>query len=201
IRAHVERVSFVGPFTPTQPRSVLIVTMESTRYDALERALDGRHVMPRLRAEIDDGALSVPHAYATRGFTTTSLGNLFWGTYYDPGSSLFDDVRDSGWEIAAFSGYDLAIEGVELSAGLRRSEVRFDPRDDDSLVPPRDTSPARNVASAIESWLMSRDTERPFLGYVHLQDPHFPYDQDNPDVFSDGPLPSGRIEADNAGEV
>ena len=180
--------------------NVVLVFLESVRFDMLSAELEGRKVMPELSALVQNGALSAQHAYAAKGFTMASLTQAFWGGFYRPQSDLIDDFKANGYQILAFSGDNLQTEGFDVNLGLEKADLIYDPRDDPESGARFDTIPARLLIEAFDRALETEITE-PYFSYIFLQDPHFPYNQDNPFVFSDERISRDQITPDNQEQV
>ena len=76
----------------------------------------GRHTSPRNRS-----ATTRPHAYANSPYTSRSRAQLLGGRIapYVGQSTLLDDFRANGYEVAWFSGQDETF-------GARESGLRYD---------------------------------------------------------------------------
>lgn len=199
VRAEVEAMASYPPVTFTSRRNIIVVILESVRHSALSEEVDGRIVMPELRAMIANGALSCPDFHAARGFTLPSIGNLLWGGFARSETTLIDDFAANGYETLALSGYDLETEGL-IEMGLGATDYRFDAGDVNPGRNP-ETLPARAVLERIEQVLRSRDPARPFFMFVHLKDPHFPYRADNELVMVDRYLADGEIGPDRRDHI
>jgi len=179
-------------------KNVIVVFMESVRFDALTKYVDGQVVMPRMRALIRDGALVPQHAFATQGFTHASVKQFLFGGFHTTGTTVFDDFRDNNYEIAIVSGYNLQEEKFET---LLTGDYVFDPRSDDELASWQQTTPASGLVRRIDSFLAERNTERPFFLFSFFIDPHFPYKQVNPPVLCKKRIAAGDIRPENSVEV
>lgn len=178
-------------------KNVILVLMESVRHDMLDATIDGNLVMPNLKSFIDNGAARVDGAFATRGFTQNSVTQTFWGSYFDPGHSLVDDFKTLGYYSAVFSGEDLLDEQFDESLGWNRAgNLIVDPRSIAQNIHRKSTVPARILMDEVESFIADYDTQQPLFLYVFFQDPHFPYQQDNPNTFVDRPIQRSEITAE-----
>lgn len=177
-------------------KNVVLVLMESVRHDMLDAKIDDRLVMPNLNKFLDKGAQRFDNAFATRGFTQNSVTQTFWGSFFDPGHGLVDDFKALGYYTAAYSGEDLLDEGFDESLGWNRAGDRVvDPRSIPANIHKKSTLPARVLLDEIEDFLDAYDKQNPLFLYVFFQDPHFPYQQDNPNTFVDRPIKRSEIDA------
>ncbi len=186
----------------TNRMNVIYITLESVRFDALTKVMGGKRVMPHLRSLIDQrGAIAPQHVYASKGFTSSSITQLFWGGFFEPKTTLVDDFKSNDYFVGTFSGYDIKQEGFEEENGLTRGDLIFDPRYDKELGKWHESIPASRLARHIAAFIGDYDRKQPFFLYVHLMDPHFPYNQTNPFVLADGPISRARINRDNKEEL
>jgi hypothetical protein len=170
---------------PTTP-SALLITMDTTRADA--RVLGtARGRSPALDALAQRGILYesahtvapltlVAHASMLTGLVPPRHGIRDNGPWLLPQSArtLAEAARERGYRTAAFVaavvldrafGLDQGFEtysGPESSAERASFEVA--------------SLPAREVIDRVLAWLDARDRSRPFFLWVHLFDPHQPYD-------------------------
>ena len=194
-RNRIESMGQANDMSYLARKNVILVVMESVRHDMLDAKIDGKPVMPRLNAFIDDGAMRIDNAFATRGFTQNSITQAFWGSYFDPGHGLVDDFKALGYYTAAYSGEDLLDEGFDESLGWNRAGDRIvDPRSIAANIHHHTTVPASVLLDEVESFLDSYDAQNPLFLYVFFQDPHFPYQQDNPSVLVDRPIKRSEID-------
>lgn len=197
-RQRIDTMGTGGSMSYLDRRHVIIVIMESVRYDMLDARIDGHPVMPELTRFIDElGAVRVDGAFATRGFTQNSVTQTFWGSYFDPGHTLVDDFKALGYHTASFSGEDLLDEGFDESLGWNRAgDTVVDPRSVSSGASRYGTVPAKHLMNDVEQFLAEYDTSTPLFMYVFYQDPHFPYQQDNDNILDDRPIHRSEITAE-----
>lgn len=164
-----------------RPDLVLIV-LESFRGDAVGALLDGRPVTPVLDALAERGVSST-RAYSHNGYTVQSRFHLLSGSLGDlrEGTTLIDDFKANGYEVAYFSGQDESFGGPELGVGYERADVFFDARQARDAryttfaTPGSLAVPAGVVLGRVRAFLDGRDRARPLFLYVNLHDTHFPY--------------------------
>ena len=196
MRAYIEQLGSANLASWAHRRHVVVVLMESVRYDMLDATIDGQPVMPEMHRMIKRGAMRVDGFFATRGFTQNSVTQTFWGDFYDPGHSLVDDFKTMGYRTVAYSGEDMLDEGFDESLGWNRSgDDIVDPRSIAANVDHRQSVPARMLMDEVESYIDAYDKQQPMFLYVFYQDPHFPYNQDNPPVFADHQIKRSEIKA------
>ncbi|OIP33013.1 MAG: hypothetical protein AUK47_19700 [Deltaproteobacteria bacterium CG2_30_63_29] len=195
-RTHYDQAQF------SRRLNVVLVILESVRYDSLRAEVRGVPVMPNLQSLVAQGALAPDGFQATAGFTTPSLSQLFWGNTFNPGSSLLDDFRDNGRKLGVVSGYNLEEEGFERNIGLDKVDFLFDSRADTELDARIDTTPARRLVPQIDAFLTQQAKNKaPFFLFVHFADSHFPYLQDNERVLGESSLSRGEMTAARRNEL
>jgi arylsulfatase A-like enzyme len=153
------------------PPAVLVVVIDALREDVVDRDLLGQAVMPRLRRRASKG-LRFRRAYAAAPYSLLSLNALFTGV--SPGRLLLEAPARP-----EYLGTRLANEGGETRAAFSR---RVTPRT--SSFPDPDLGFASRLAFDLEdpsaeelaAALRPRESEAPYLGYLHLMGPHAPYD-------------------------
>ncbi|MEW6071506.1 MAG: sulfatase-like hydrolase/transferase [Planctomycetota bacterium] len=168
------------------PRSAILVTLDTTRWDAL--SAHGVHpgVTPNLDALAAEGVL-YEFAHTVAPITLPAHASMLTGLY-PPRHT----VRDNGFQPLPAAAVTLAeaaqAEGIQTAAfvastvldqafGLDQGFATFS-------APPRRTQQTTThfvertgtavVLDALE-WLGARDRARPFFLWVHLFDPHEPY--------------------------
>ena len=164
---------------PDAPSGVLLVTLDTTRADAL-----GCYGNPGARTPALDrlarGGVRFARAYAPAPLTLPSHASLLTGAL-PPEHGVHENGRQAlggeletlaeacaarGWRTAAFVGAKV----LSAHYGLARGFEVYDDLTDARGVE-RD---AAAVTDAALEWLAA--TEGPFFAWVHYFDPHFPYD-------------------------
>ncbi len=195
-RRQIETMGLPNNMSYAARKHVIIAVMESVRHDMLDARIGNQTVMPNINRFVEDGAKRIDAAFATRGFTQNSITQTFWGSYFDPGHSLVDDFKALGYTTAVYSGEDLPDEGFDESLGWNRAGDRIvDPRSIPANVYHKTAIPARMLMDEVEPFLARYDKQKPLFLYVFFQDPHFPYQQDNPNIFDDRPIKRSEIVA------
>lgn len=169
------------------PRSALILTLDTTRYDALGCLGGPAGVSPRLDALAAEGVLYT-EARTTAPLTMPAHTSVFTGltplrhTVRSNGSdvvpasavTLAERARERGFQTAAFVAAVVLADGFGLSQGFERYDEPVPPLVQSTLH--FDRRPARAVADAAIAWIEGLDKERPFLAWAHFFDPHLPHE-------------------------
>jgi hypothetical protein len=162
--------------------NIVLVVLESFRADVVGAALNGQPVTPILNALAASG-ISSDLAFSHNGYTAQSRHHLFTGSLggLRGATSLIDDFKANGYEVAYFSGQDESWGGAEFAVGFDRADVKYDAR----IEPHRRYStfstagslavPLDIVQGRVHAFLSSRRSTRPLLLYVNFHDTHFPY--------------------------
>lgn len=201
-RLWVQRQGLGANASAQHRKNVVLIFMESVRHDMLSAEVGGRAVMPQLNALLQRGWLRIDRMFATRGFTQASVTQTFWGSLFEPATSLVDDFTAQGYRTVAISGESLLDEGFDVSLGWNRNNAQIiDPRHMPENTKARKTVPSRVVASHFEQFINGYSEDAPLFMYVFLQDPHFPYQQDNPSTLVERPILRSEITAQNRDQL
>jgi len=184
IAASFHRAGAGRPATsaPARPASVLLITVDTLRPDALGWVA-GRNATPvidrlagesfRFPAAVAAVPLTHPsHSAMMTGLWPRRLGLRDNGQRLPAGpATLAEVLRGRGYATAAFvSGYPL-----DSAFGLDRGFAVYDDALTRSAGPEGDLErPAAATAAAAAAWL--RSAPRPWLAWVHFYDPHYPYE-------------------------
>jgi len=174
--------------------SVLLVTLDTTRADALGAYGRSPSVTPNLDQLATEGVV-FERAFTTAPLTLPAHTSMMTGLFpprhgvRDNGiaalpqaaTTLAERARTAGFQTAAFLGSVVLDLGFGLEQGFDRYEAparRF------YQGPTMGYSerPAIEVAALASSWLEARDPRRPFFLWVHLWDAHSPYEP-GPDLL------------------
>lgn len=174
-----------GP--PTPPRfvrrpTVVLIVLESFRADLIGAMLDGQPVTPVLN-ELARQGISSTRAYSHNGYTVQSRFHIFSGSLANlrGGTTLIDDFKANGYQVAYFSAQDETFGSPELSVGYDRADVFYDARQDRAnryttfATPGSLAVPATLLRVRVRSFLAGRSDTRPLFLYVNFHDTHFPY--------------------------
>jgi membrane-anchored protein YejM (alkaline phosphatase superfamily) len=176
--------------------------LESVRYDLLKKEVNGKTITPNLNRWIAEGALAPKHAYSSKGFTSKSVTEIFWGNYYHTGSTLVDDFKDNHYDVCIYSSEDEQASGYVKNNHLDRADVLFDMRH----APEVGLEAGSRIRGTLqikkfEEYLDQRDSERPFFAYFYFYEAHFPYTLIDEYVISDKYMPRSEIGPDNLEKV
>ncbi len=188
--------------------NLIIIVMESVRYDVLGKRVNGQVVAPNLEAIAAEGSSTVP-AFSHIGFTTASLKSLFTGDFR-PGNespSLFRDLKQSGYQIGVFSGQPEDFGDISKTVGMEENADIF--VDGTVLKDLRAFSNGAQGSILIdEGYILDayaknfsdpEKWQRPQFLYFNFQSPHFPYAHDKiPASLVPRMLPRSEIRAKNA---
>lgn len=201
------------PFTlvPSSGPNVVIVVMESTRADVLDKRIDGKPVAPNLAAIAAAGAAIAP-SYSHVGFTTASLKSIFTGRLEPhPGdASLFGELKKSGYGVSVISGQPEDFGDISATVGMRQNADTF--VDAETLRDKRASQFAAQGSLLIDEGVLLTEFDRylgkpaawakPQLIYFNFQSPHFPYDHAGvAHRFAHPPLARSAISAENRAQV
>ena len=167
-------------------RSVVLVTLDTTRADALLAFGGQREIAPSLESLARE-SICFTEARTVAPLTLPAHASMFTGLYpprhgvRDNGPASLTGEADTLAEIAARAGFQTA--GFVGSMALDRAygaaqgfEAWSQPAgDDDRMRGQISDRTAREVIADARTWLARRDRNRPFFLWVHLFDPHAPY--------------------------
>lgn len=172
--------------------NVLLITLDTTRADRLGCYGYAMAHTPSLDSLAGSGALfenafcNVPLTLPSHATILTGLLPPEHGVRVNTGNALPLDIptlaellSEDGYDTAAF----IASPVLAKEFGLDRGFAVYD----DSIPTEQDPKyknpyrPANSVIDAAITWL-GRTRNSPFFCWIHIYDPHFPYDS-HPDVF------------------
>jgi len=189
-----------------RPNLILIV-MESARYDTIGKRINGQPVAPHLEAIAKSGSVIAP-VFSHVGFTTASLKSLFGGALQPAiGSpSLLRELKSSGYGISVFSGQPEDFGDISKTVGMRENADIF--IDGETLKHLRAFSNGAQGSILVdekhllkafdENYAQPNKWDKPQFLYFNFQTPHFPYFHDGvPLELTDRALPRAEIDAAN----
>jgi choline-sulfatase len=166
--------------------SLLLVTLDTTRSDRVGATRNGRPVTPSIDALAKDGVV-FERAHSASPVTLPSHTTILTGVYpsahgvhdngvfrLGPEARLVSEaLRDNGWHTGAFVGsyvldprfgldQGFEVYGASGTAGL--GSVIYAER------------PAHQVVDEAIGWLETLPRNAPFFAWVHLFDPHSPFE-------------------------
>jgi len=161
-------------------KNVVLLVLESARYDLLDARVDGAPVMPVLSRLPGQRLLMFSHA----GYTVPSLCAIFNGTMDErqTGISLVDRFHQMGYQTAVFSGQYEGFGEISARTHMNRADVFVDAGSfpgAQRMYPNTAASalsvPAPLVAERFRQWFAGIDRQRPLFVYFNWQEMHFPY--------------------------
>ena len=179
-------------------KNILLVVMDSARYDLLDWKVQGEPVMPTLRGSGGQRLSLFTHA----AYTTPSVIGMFTGTIsqQEAGISLIDRFKALGYATGIFSAQHEGFGGISAATRMLSVDEFVDgtafpiqQRMYSNTAPGALSIPAALVGARFAKWLAAIDG-RPFFAYVNWQEMHFPYYYPgSPLRLLDRPIPRGRI--------
>jgi len=180
-----------------QPRrpAFLLITLDTTRADRLGSYGHRAARTPALDALAESG-VRFAGAYATAPLTLPSHATMLTGLYppehglrtngkgrlHSEIPTLATTLQQAGYRTGAFVGAFVLDSkfGLDQGFGEYDDDLSESRRTDDPLHRER---PAHTVVDRALQWL-GQDVRQPFFCWVHLYDPHYPY-QEHADEFGD----------------
>ncbi len=181
-------------------RDVVLLTLDTTRADRL--GIYGRpdartpflDRLGRQGAVVEDALCDVPVTLPSHTTMMTGVPALGHGVRYNADFKVTDDartlaeaLRDGGWDTAAFVSALVLDRRFGLDQGFRVFDDSLTPgyvKHDESIYPkethwlPKADRRADATVDAALRWLGG--ARSPFLLWVHVYDPHFPFDPPPP---------------------
>ncbi len=180
-------------------KNVVLLVLESARYDLLDAQVNGEPVMPVLNSLPGERLLMFSHA----GYTVPSLCAIFNGTADEREAdiSLVDRFRELGYQTAVFSGQYEGFGDTSTLTHMNRADVFVDassfPREQrmyPSTALAALSIPAPLVTERFRQWFKGIDHQRPFFAYLNWQEMHFPYHYwGAPRPLANPPISRGEI--------
>jgi arylsulfatase A-like enzyme/cytochrome c-type biogenesis protein CcmH/NrfG len=171
---------------------VIVVTLDTTRADHLGAYGYARVRTPVLDALAGRGTLFeqcatvVPLTLPSHSTIFTGLYPTYHGVHIN-GNTALSDQQTTLAEVMAGRGYDcgafigaFVLDGRwGLKQGFEHYDDQFDLKKYKQLDLGMVQRPGNQVVDAALAWLEARK-DRPFFAWVHLYDPHTPYDPPEP---------------------
>lgn len=200
--------------------SVVLVTLDTTRADRVGAYGDPSGRTPVLDAWARCGVLvrdvvaDVPLTLPSHVTLLTGVPALAHGVRTNEGNKLSERAvtlaerfRERGYRTAAI----VSTRVLATSTGVAQGFEHFDDAIEEPYVvqnaalfpkrphwmPPEDRRASRAVESAL-AWLRERREGEPFFLWIHLYDPHFPYDPPRPFLAADVDAYGAEIRAVDA---
>ena len=172
--------------------NVLLVTLDTTRADRVGAYGYLAAETPYIDALAASGVLFeqtiTPSAFTLPAHSSilTGLYPTYHGVRLNGGSALADvhttlaeSLAENGYRCGAFIGAFVLDGRWGLEQGFERYDDEFELRGDQRLDLAGVQRPANVVVDAAIDWLGTED-ERPYFSWVHLYDPHTPYEPPEP---------------------
>jgi arylsulfatase A-like enzyme/Tfp pilus assembly protein PilF len=208
----VVRPRWARSFLPaTSPRNLLLVSIDTLRADHLGSYGYAAAQTPRLDALAHSG-LRFATATTVMPLTLPAHSSLMTGTFpawhgvRDNGgfylgedqTTLAEALRAKGYRTGGFVGAFVLDRRWGIAQGFERFFDDFD-LEKFAEAPGMDTiqRPGAEVVDHALEWLGS-ERERPFFAWVHLYDPHTPYDAPEPYRGRFPATPAGAYDAEIA---
>jgi choline-sulfatase len=177
---------------PLRPLNLVVVTIDTLRADHVHCYGYERIETPTLDRLAGQGTL-FEHAFAQVPLTPPSHASIFTGTYptvhhvrntggfiLDPSSrTLAKILQEQGWDTAAFLGAAVLKKAFGLNQGFAVYDDQMPPEPAGGGLPVEAQRRAGEVVDRAITWLNAQ-SGKPFFVWLHLYDPHAPYDPPPP---------------------
>jgi arylsulfatase A-like enzyme/tetratricopeptide (TPR) repeat protein len=172
--------------------NILLVTLDTTRADRLGCYGDADAETPTLDGLASEGVL-FERCITPTAFTLPSHCSIMTGRYpashgvringdlalADAQVTLAERLSDKGYRTGAFVGAFVLDGRWGLKQGFQHYDDNFDLKPGEQLDLAAVQRPGNKVVDAALAWLDQTDP-RPFFAWVHLYDPHTPYEPPEP---------------------
>lgn len=163
-------------------KNVVLVVIDTLRADRTSLHGCERETTPSIDAWAEGGTV-FERASATSSWTVPSMGMLLTGRYRcGTGKTLSESQRLLS-QVLQGAGYrTVGIVANPILNSLQGFEVGYERYEltvrnyESALVERRWGWPASVVVDKAIGWIRDHGSERPFMLYLHLMDPHFPFD-------------------------
>ena len=172
--------------------NILLVTLDTTRANRLGCYGYADAETPALDALARDGVL-FERCITPTAFTLPSHASIMTGRYpashgvringdlalADAQTTLAERLSEAGYRTGAFIGAFVLDGRWGLKQGFEHYDDNFELKPGEQLDLAGVQRPGDKVVDAALKWLQQTDT-RPFFAWVHLYDPHTPYEPPEP---------------------
>jgi hypothetical protein len=168
------------------PASIVLISIDALRADHLGSYGYPRKTSPNLDA-FAATATRFDAAYTSCPSTRCAIPSLLTGRYYStlkPSRdvpTLAKSLRDAGWQTAAIT----CCARFGLATNELAGFTLVDGTADSIRMSRAGQSNADVVIDTALEWLQGRDTQKPYLLWIHLYEPHFPYSAPSGPDFGD----------------
>ncbi len=174
---------------PSPPRNVLLITLDTTRFDRLGTYGAPANITPSMN-DLAQRGVTIERAYAVTPLTLPSHSSLLTGALPtvhgvrvngrdrlpDHFPTLAEKFQEAGYTTAAFPAAEVLDRVYGLDRGFDHY-VQERPTVNGVLSTERS---AEQTATLFEDWLGSQGNA-PFFAWLHFFDPHAPY-RERPDL-------------------
>lgn len=170
-------------------KNVILVVVDTMRADRASLYGYERETTPEISAWAERGVV-FERALAPSSWTVPSMGMLLTGQYRVVEGKALDDeamplsatLTKEGYRTIGIVANPVLNKLQGFTRGYESYDLILGKQDmSDPLHPGSWTTPF--VVEKALRWLEDERDERPFMLYLHLMDPHFPYEPDDPDAF------------------
>jgi len=170
----------------SRPPNIILVSVDTLRWDYLETyGYPDKAISPTVSWLALNGSV-FEQAVVTAGTTVPSHGSMLTGLYprmhgarsnyhalYPKAATVTEALSEAGYQTGAFVSVNSLIRVGELGRGFQHQSFPFNDEEGPAKGWPR--SGARTVEEA-SKWLATVDKEKPVFLWLHLWEPHGPYD-------------------------
>jgi len=211
--------SVVATRGPENPIHIFIIVLDALRPDHLSCYGYVRDTSPNIDQLLPEATL-FRNAYCAANWTVASVSSIFTGLppamhqvfekdnrLPESAETIAEILKSRGWKTGFFMGIRVAghevgfSQGFDLSypLGAPRWSVQGETAIEQAVKRLRmyggyEAFNAKNIFHSVTKWLEA-DRRRPAFAYVHLQEPHWPYNPPAPynALFSEEPLQGKRF--------
>ena len=179
--------------SPSRATPVLLITIDTLRADhvgcygsraARTPAMDS---LAQEGVRFEDALTQVPITLPSHVVILTGTYPIYNGVRdftsppLRPGVGLLAEAfQRQGYDTAAFVSAFVLDSTWGLKRGFQVYDDRFDPRQFETRSPGNIQRRAGETVDRLLAWLRARKSGRPFFVWLHLYDPHSPYDPPEP---------------------
>lgn len=162
-------------------KNVVLVVIDTLRADRMSLHGGERSTTPGIEEWAKDGAV-FENASAASSWTVPSMGMLLTGRYrFGPGKTLSDSQRLLSQVLQAVGYQTVGIIANPVLNSLQGFDVGYDRYELTEKNYETDETERRwgwQASVVVDkgiNWMKARSKDQPFLLYLHLMDPHYPY--------------------------
>ncbi len=177
-----------SPSAPTAPPNIVLVTIDTLRADHLSCYGDRQGLTPGLDALAAEGIL-FEQALTPAPLTLPAHASLMTGTLpvhhgvrdntgfvlASSHATLAESLSAAGYQTGAFVGAFVLDSRFGLDQGFDTYFDDFSEAPLDQLQLDISERPAGEVLAQAKAWIRARSSQRPWFAWIHLFDPHAPY--------------------------